>query len=471
MNILLRLILIVSDLLLIAVAFIVGDLLAVQLDTGSISQLNTNIFAQLNLFGYSSAVWMVLSWREGAYSLSPQDGWVFYFAAHRILLKTTFSVAVLLFLARIGVELQGAGLLFTLLVAFILIPVFAVLCRQLVLSYSSQSAGTLLIGDQQGIEHLTASPSFPRIVKRFNISRIALIDGDADNFSELDLPVTRVGEDLREYVNGLKVEQVLVNATHIGRLELSQILQKIIGSVSKLFVVPDISTLEIVNVEISSISGKPVLNYNQNLKSPANLFLKRTLDIVGALAGLIILGPLMLFVALMIKISSPGEIIYKHRRYGQGMRYIFMHKFRSMVINGDAVLEKLLAEDEDAKKEWESLCKLKNDPRITRIGKMIRRTSIDELPQIINVLKGDMSLVGPRPISELEYDKYGVWQKNFMSVRPGLTGLWQVSGRSDLDFDDRIKLDMYYIRNWSIWLDLKIILKTFSVLFSSGGAY
>jgi lipopolysaccharide/colanic/teichoic acid biosynthesis glycosyltransferase len=135
------------------------------------------------------------------------------------------------------------------------------------------------------------------------------------------------------------------------------------------------------------------------------------------------------------------------------------------------VLERLLATNEEARAEWAAQCKLRDDPRITRVGRVLRKFSLDELPQIFNVLIGDMSLVGPRPISEVEFDKYTVWQGNRMSVRPGLTGLWQVSGRGDLDFEDRIKLDMYYIRNWSIWLDFRIILKTLTVLVSKEGAY
>lgn len=196
---------------------------------------------------------------------------------------------------------------------------------------------------------------------------------------------------------------------------------------------------------------------------------KRCIDIIGALIGLILFSPLYLFLIIAIKLDSPGPAIFAHKRYGKGGKFINVYKFRSMYKNAEEMLKKLTPEQ---KKEWEENFKLKDDPRITKVGKFLRKTSLDELPQFLNVLKGDMSLVGPRPIVEKELEKYGKYADKFLSVKPGLTGLWQVSGRSDVTYEERVRLDMEYIDNRSIIYDFKIILKTFIIIFTKkSGAY
>ena len=198
---------------------------------------------------------------------------------------------------------------------------------------------------------------------------------------------------------------------------------------------------------------------------------KRALDIIGAGVGLVLLAPFFLIVALMVR-ADGGPAFFAHQRVGRGGKLFGCLKFRSMVIDSQARLETLLANDPAARAEWEATRKLKNDPRITRIGRFLRSTSLDELPQLINVLRGEMSLVGPRPVQEAEIDRYyGASAAHYMAVRPGITGLWQVSGRSETSYESRVALDVAYVSRPSLLADLSILLRTPVAVLSRRGAH
>lgn len=198
---------------------------------------------------------------------------------------------------------------------------------------------------------------------------------------------------------------------------------------------------------------------------------KRALDIVGAGLGLVVLVPFFLIVAMMVR-ADGGPAFFAHQRVGRGGKLFGCLKFRSMVIDSQARLEDLLANDPAARAEWDATRKLKNDPRITRIGRFLRSTSLDELPQLINVLRGEMSLVGPRPVQEAEIDRYyGASAAHYMAVRPGITGLWQVSGRSETSYESRVALDVAYVSRPSLLADIAILLRTPVAVLSRRGAH
>jgi len=200
--------------------------------------------------------------------------------------------------------------------------------------------------------------------------------------------------------------------------------------------------------------------------------MKRIFDIVFSIFAIIITLPITIPIAIIIKLTDGGSIIYGHERVGKDGKKFKVLKFRSMYMDADKKLKEILENDPQAKEEWEKTFKLKNDPRITPIGKFLRKTSLDELPQFINVLKGEMSVVGPRPVVEEELKKYYKDKAElYKSVKPGVTGYWQVEGRSDTDYEERIKMDEYYIKNRSFLMDLKIILKTIKVMITGKGAY
>jgi Undecaprenyl-phosphate galactose phosphotransferase WbaP len=199
-------------------------------------------------------------------------------------------------------------------------------------------------------------------------------------------------------------------------------------------------------------------------QSKRGRFIKRSGDVVFSLLVLVIGSPLFLLLAVLVKLSSRGSIFYSQRRIGRGYKGFGCLKFRTMRKDADRLLAAVLASDPALKAEFERDHKLRNDPRITPIGKLLRRSSLDELPQFINVLKGQMSVVGPRPIVWEELRRYGTAMDEVLAVRPGLTGLWQVSGRNNLSYGKRVRLDLHYVRHRSVWLDLRIILRTIGVV-------
>lgn len=199
--------------------------------------------------------------------------------------------------------------------------------------------------------------------------------------------------------------------------------------------------------------------------------LKRAIDVVGALLALVFLSPLLLLCSILILVRDPGPLLFTQQRLGKDGRLFRCYKFRSMIVNADQVLHTLLSSDARARLEWERLHKLKVDPRITKLGRFLRMSSIDELPQFLNVVKGDMSLVGPRPIVPEEAVRYGRFLRNYLDVKPGLTGLWQVNGRNNTTYRRRVAFDIFYSKNRSFALDLWILGKTVPAILKREGSY
>jgi exopolysaccharide biosynthesis polyprenyl glycosylphosphotransferase len=211
----------------------------------------------------------------------------------------------------------------------------------------------------------------------------------------------------------------------------------------------------------------PLVGVNQLRLTGFDKFMKLALDYAIAIPGVIAVAPIMLIIGLLVKLDSPGPALHRRRVLGVNGKQFDAFKFRTMHVNGDEIL----AKSPELVKELKENGKLKDDPRVTKIGQWLRKVSLDELPQLFNVLRGEMSLVGPRMITEEELDKYDQWDINLLTVRPGLTGLWQVSGRSDVSYEQRVRYDMYYIRNWSIWLDLQLLFLTLAGVIKRRGAY
>jgi exopolysaccharide biosynthesis polyprenyl glycosylphosphotransferase len=220
-------------------------------------------------------------------------------------------------------------------------------------------------------------------------------------------------------------------------------------------------------LQVTELGSVPLVRVNKVRLTGIDSFFKTLLDLLITVPGLILISPLLLLISLAIKLDSPGPAIHRRRVMGVNGRQFDAFKFRTMHVNGDEIL----AAHPDLQVELARNLKLKNDPRITRVGNFLRKTSLDELPQLLNVLLRDMSLVGPRMISPAEMVKYDQWTINLLTVRPGITGLWQVSGRSDVSYEDRVRLDMQYVRNWSIWLDLQLLLATIPAVLKRRGAY
>lgn len=273
-------------------------------------------------------------------------------------------------------------------------------------------------------------------------------------------------------VRRLRVRYVVIAAPGISQEKQIRLVNSIQPYVKSVSFVPNFwgapGNLSIVSL---ADAGMMLIQAKNNLANWHNRLLKRVFDIVCCIVGLCITWPVFLAIAVAIVITNPGPIIFSHKRVGKDGKIFPCYKFRSMIVDSERVLKEYLAKNPVARREWEENFKLKDDPRITKIGAFLRKTSLDELPQIFNVLKGDMSLVGPRPIVTAEIKKYGEYFRDFSMVLPGITGVWQVNGRSDTTYEQRVMMDSWYVHNWSIWMDMWYLVKTFKVVIYHEGAY
>jgi len=301
---------------------------------------------------------------------------------------------------------------------------------------------------------------------------VLILDDDASGENEfMGVPVihdTLIGPEIEKRY---KIRMAIVAMPHLEVQELKRLINMSVSAFRYNIVIPSYFNITTVMMSVRDFAGILGIDISNKLQLLWNLRLKRFIDLVCVILGGILISPFLLLISLFIKMSSKGPVLYKQKRVGKDGKYFFTYKFRSMTINAEQQLKNLINKDPSLKTEWEQNHKLRNDPRITGIGKLLRKTSLDELPQFINILKGEMSLVGPRPIVDEEIIKYGEDFNRVFSNKPGLTGLWQISGRSNTKYHDRIAYDTYYLQNWSIWLDLWIIYKTFGVIISGKGAY
>lgn len=286
-------------------------------------------------------------------------------------------------------------------------------------------------------------------------------------------PVLGGFEDMEKVIQETGVRTVLIAAPGLPQDDLSDLIYRAQSLVKQVDVVPNLVAVPMSNVTAESFFDAKimVLHIRNNLASPWNQLLKRIFDLALSFIGIIILLPFFLILGILIKIDSPGPCIYKRWVVGKNRHKFGFYKFRTMCINSDEVLRDLLNSNQEAREEFNKYYKLRDDPRITRLGKFLRKTSLDELPQLFNVLLGQMSLIGPRPITENEVPRYGNYIYEYFKVRPGISGLWQVSGRSNIDYQERVQMDTWYVHNWSVWLDMVLLWRTVAVVVKHKGAY
>lgn len=312
-----------------------------------------------------------------------------------------------------------------------------------------------------GLEEGNAQTPSSRVVERMEW-------GPADQEGLAGVPVLGQVDDLERLVEEHGIRELIVATSALSRPKLLQVFQTF-GASKQVAMRMSSGLLEIMTtgVQVKEIGPVSLLSVNQVRLTGFDIVLKTVLDYAVTVPGLIILSPLWLSIALAIKLDSPGPVVYRRRVLGVGGRPFDAFKFRTMYVDGDAIL----AAHPELQAQLRENHKIKDDPRVTRVGRILRKYSLDEFPQLINVLLRQMSLVGPRMISPPELEKYGKWGMNLLTIPPGITGLWQVSGRADVSYEERVQLDMYYIRNYTIWLDLQILLRTIPAVLKGKGAY
>jgi Undecaprenyl-phosphate galactose phosphotransferase WbaP len=272
-------------------------------------------------------------------------------------------------------------------------------------------------------------------------------------------------------VRACGVERAMIALPDAGSGKVLQDLEMFECIFPRLMIVHSSTALYCLTVDARHLGGCLAVEVRRDLLLPLPRFAKRVMDLVIICLGLPIVALTILLLAILVRLESPGPVFYGHRRIGREHSTFCTWKIRTMQVNGDELLRKALVEDDALREEWLRHHKLRCDPRITRVGRFLRKTSLDELPQVWNVLRGEMSLVGPRPIVEEEVATYGQQFSLYCKVTPGITGLWQVSGRNTVTLLDRVRLDSYYVRNWSPWLDLHILARTAKVVLTGQGAY
>lgn len=286
-------------------------------------------------------------------------------------------------------------------------------------------------------------------------------------------PVLGKFADVEAVILKTGVQHVFIAAPGLEQEKLTRLIYKVQPLVKNIGIIPNLVGIPMGGIEVESLFNEKLmlLRLKNNLARSWNRYLKTIFDFALTLVGTVAISPILIFIAIWIYKDSPGPVIFKHTRIGKNGKKFPCYKFRSMCIDAKEKLAELLENDPVAKAEWERDFKLKNDPRITKSGAFLRRTSLDELPQIFNVLKGEMSLVGPRPVIEEELERYGEYVNDYLMVKPGITGMWQINGRNDTSYAERVCMDSWYVRNWSIWIDNLILWRTLKSVIRCKGAY
>jgi len=274
-------------------------------------------------------------------------------------------------------------------------------------------------------------------------------------------------DNLSRLIDSEEVDEVIITLPWNYHRRILSVLRACARREVRARLVPDLFQMSLSRVEVGDLGGLPLIEIQEIAFNQVELVIKRIIDLIGAIGGLMVGWPFLLLVAIAIKLDSRGPVLFRQLRVGQHGHHFWIYKFRTMRVGAEDELDTLRDQNEGDG----PLFKIREDPRVTKTGVILRQSSLDELPQLINVLKGDMSLVGPRPPIPEEVAQYLPWHKRRLSVPPGITGLWQVSGRSELTFDEMVLLDLYYIEHWSAWMDISILLRTVPKVLARDGAY
>jgi len=374
-------------------------------------------------------------------------------------------IMVLTFAARISMNVSRTVIILSWALSLFLLPAFRLAAKKILSRAGIWQRNILILGAGR-----TGEMVLERIKRNKNMGYVPV--GFLDDEAKLGKKIGGVKvlgklSEIKSWVKETKVGDVVIAMPRIPRKKLLDVVSLCEGVVDEIRVIPDMFGLATVGVEAEDLDGILLFDMEWNLAKPHNIFIKRVIDIILSSFAIAILSPLMFFISIKIRRDSEGPVIFGQKRLWKGKSTFDFLKFRTMYLDGDEKLSQFLKENSKARKEWEKFAKIKSgDPRVTKFGSWLRRYSLDELLQLINVFRGKMSLIGPRPYLPREFEKMGKHRKTILKALPGMTGLWQVSGKNELTFEDRLKLDEYYVRNWSLWLDFVILVKTVKVVWT-----
>jgi len=421
-----------------------------------------------NLFLTIVPIWLFTFFSMGLYEFWRGPGfWKEFWKILKALLVSFFILAFLIFVLKYQF-ISRIFLLFFFIGNVLFVPVFRNLLRRTIL-FLKKKNGNFRIYLIVGLEE--NARSFARMIQNHNdlgLRILGFLSADRNvPFMDMDgYPILGGPQDLPSILENHVVDEVIfaISQENLKHVEDLFLLCEERGITSR--VVLDFFPHNFARTHLDELDGIPLLTFSTTPKNELMLFIRRALDFVGSLLLILGLFPLFLLIVLFIRLDSPGPAIFGQIRCGLNGRKFWFYKFRSMVEGADRMKKDLVPHNVMNGPVF----KMENDPRITRVGRILRKMSLDELPQLFNVLRGDMGFVGPRPPLPEEVSQYKGWQRRRLSMKPGITGLWQISGRNLIDFNDWMKLDLEYIDNWSLWLDLKIILKTIPAILMGRGA-
>lgn len=465
--------LMISDLAVVFLSFILAYLMR--------SELLPHLFNRFQFFPvlpisnffnhyYVGIVWISIFAYEKLYTKRFS-----FWTESKILIKSaTLSsaiVMIIIFITKTQIQFSRTIVIVAWLLSLFLFPVFRFFSKILLSKSPIWKKKLIIIG-----VHETSILILKSIIKNKTMGYevIGFLDDDPQKKEKIFLGAKVLGtlSELENITKIYKSKDILITTPHLPRKKLKELLSKCEKESESMWLIPRSGDFITEGVEIEIFGEILTLYIKKNLAKPWNIFIKDLYDKLLTLVLVILFLPILFMIAIAIKLDSKGPIIFTQKRLGKYKHMFNLFKFRSMHVNCDEKLYDYLNNNLKAKEEWEKYKKLKNnDPRVTKVGKFIRKYSLDELPQLINVLLGNMSLVGPRPYLKEELSGKDTFKDILARVKPGITGLWQVSGRSELPFSERLNLDEQYIRNWSLWMDITIMVKSIKILFSRKGAY
>jgi Undecaprenyl-phosphate galactose phosphotransferase WbaP len=436
--------------------------------TGFPSELQHKGFAHI---WWIFIVWFFFFYYEGLYSKR-----LSYWDETRALCSVSFFSTVGIFtivsIGKLSEEISRTVIILMGFWALLLLPLVRAIAKKVLRSIGLLKRRVLILGaGETGRLILKALRREPN----YGYEVIGFVDDDTEKCGKRieGVKVHRGVDKAGNYLKRCDITDIFIAMPGAGKERLQGLINQLQHKAERILFVPDMFGIAVLGTGLRHFFHEEVLAFEieNNLSNAFNIIIKRCFDIVMSLLMLPFLLICMGVLALLIRLDSRGPAIFSQERIGEKGRIFRCFKFRTMYVDAEERLTELFAQDPGTKREWEKRWKLKDDPRVTKIGRLLRSTSLDELPQILNVLKGEMSLVGPRPYLPRERKVMGEHDHTILLTKPGITGLWQVSGRSSMSYEYRINLDSWYVKNWNLWLDIVILFKTVRVVIKREGAY
>lgn len=387
----------------------------------------------------------------------------------KAIIITAIIIFSFLFISKKGADFSRILLTTLIIISTFLLPLIRLNVKKIIYSLGLMKRKIIIVGSGENAKKVLSAI---KSEENLGYEVGGFVDDNPDKIKIENHKVHRGINQIERYIKSAHITDVIITKNDLTNQELSKLINSIQHKAQNTMYVPDFNGIAVAGTEIRYFFQEQTLaiEIKNNLSNPITYLTKRIMDYLLSIIIFIFMIIPLLLIAIAIKLTSEGPVIYSQNRIGKKGKTFRCHKFRTMYKDADKKLKELLEKDPTLKAEYQKYWKIKNDPRITSIGNFLRKTSLDELPQIFNVLKGEMSLVGPRPYLPKEWEFIEKESPIIHALPPGITGLWQVSGRSNTSYEYRISLDSWYVKNWNLWLDIVILFKTFSAVIKREGA-